>query len=77
MATPDVERYEYKGRVYVRPMGRGICLLDDSEEDIYLDDRMGLGYWSVEIRARKLSAEEATAASRQLWRSEETEGCDE
>lgn len=44
--------FEYKGNVYVRPIGRGICL-DDDERDVQLEDVAPEGNWYMEVRFYK------------------------
>ena len=50
----------YQGRVYVRPIGRGICLLD-LELAPALDDILDSGHYQVEFRVlRRLESKDAT-----------------
>lgn len=64
------ESYDYSGRVYFRPIGRGICLIDrdgggDQLEDLYfLDSKM----YAAEIRLRRLSTSD-TATAEKEWKA--------
>jgi hypothetical protein len=47
--------YTYNGRIYIRPMGRGIALLDEGDKafDIYLDEKLPMeGKFQAEIVIR-------------------------
>ena len=49
--------FEYKGRIYNRPLGRGICLKDNGEYEkrvIYLDEAILEGDFEIEIIVRKI-----------------------
>ena len=49
--------FEYKGRIYNRPLGRGICLKDNGEYEkrvIYLDEAIPEGDFEIEIIVRKI-----------------------
>lgn len=56
--------YHYNGRVYVRPLGRGIRLIDGPRD--YLEDTMEEGYWTIDITARKLEGKEVEEARKRL-----------
>lgn len=46
------EEFKYNGRIYVRPMSRGVVLLDLHEpiDEPQLEDVLDEGYYAVEIR---------------------------
>jgi hypothetical protein len=49
--------FAYKGRIYNRPLGRGICLKDDGEyeqHDIYLEEAIPTVDFEIEIIVRKI-----------------------
>jgi hypothetical protein len=56
--TPNSEIiFDYKGRIYNRPLGRGICLKDNGEyekRDIYLEEAIPEGDFEIEIIVRKI-----------------------
>lgn len=47
-----MELFEYKGRVYVRPVSRGIVLLEDQMVR-QLEDIVKSGYYYMEVTIRK------------------------
>lgn len=54
MAAGEV-RFQHKGGIYVRPVGRGICLVDDETGefgDEQLEDLLPDGYYVAEIVIR-------------------------
>ena len=59
-------RLVYTGPIYVRPLGRGICLLDHPAAD-ELEDLLPDGYYRARIVIEPLSPEEQEAIkSRQI-----------
>ena len=69
--------FHYQGKIYIRPLGRGICLEDCQPED-YLDEAiariftgssMGDGDFQVEIRVCLTPAEPDRSIGAQLFDS--------
>lgn len=57
------DTFEYSGRAYVRPIGRGICLLDPDPTTgkrfvEQLEDLLDEGVWQITVQARRLHGEE-------------------
>jgi hypothetical protein len=53
---------EYEGRVYVRPIGRGVVLLDGNLKDQHFEDVVPEGYYHLKFEFERLEGkEEATA----------------
>ena len=54
----------YKGRVYIRPIGRGWHLLDRDGQP-YLENAVEDGYYEIEVKVRRLEGDEKRAAEKQ------------
>lgn len=60
--TPYVPpAFRYDGRVYVRPVSRGVIMLDLPQE-LYVEDCVHDGYYRMQITFEALSGEEVAAA---------------
>jgi len=46
--------FQYNGKIYIRPIGRGICLEDDQDDDRQLEERLPEGYYHAKILITKL-----------------------
>lgn len=58
----------YSGRVYVRPCGRGLVMIDAPEgvHEDQIECAMEEGYYHFELRAVPLEGDEAKAAQKAL-----------
>jgi hypothetical protein len=57
--------FEYEGDVYVRPVSRGVIMLD-LDRELYVEDAVHDGYYRMKILFEELTPEETNAAMAKL-----------
>lgn len=61
--------FKYDGRVYVRPVGRGVVMLDSiRERELYVEDCVPDGYYRLRLTFESLPEDEARAAREEMAR---------
>ena len=61
LSQHDTSAFEYDGRVYVRPVSRGIVMFDSGRE-VYVDDAVPDGYYRMTITFQRVAPEEERQA---------------